>query len=107
MVDAKTLVNTLGKQGFIDFVTKSPKNGQTEFERKYCGIKGRVRWRTCGKCGKWVISNYISTPCKCAKVRQSKAPDYRPNFNVGLGYWVESRSEEKRVAKSLGLVESA
>lgn len=40
------------------------------------------------------------------QVSYGKLADFRPSFNLGLGCWVESRSEERRIAKSMGLEEA-
>lgn len=105
MISAQDLLNRVGKRKFIEITSRLSPNGKTGHDRSR-GIKGRVRFRMCEH-GTWIIDNYEPKPClKCVPVRATKGKDFRPYFNVGLGHWVESRSEEKKVAKSLGLTEA-
>ncbi len=105
-MNAVDMIHTMGKKGFVDTVMNSQKNGQTGAQRER-GIKGRIKYRQCEH-RVWVIDNYEYKGCeKCdGKPKQTKAKDFRAGFNVGLGCWVNSRSEEKRIAKGMGLVEA-
>lgn len=106
MISAEQMIEKVGKEKFVEMVTNSPKNGKTGAEKDR-GIKGRRKFRMCQH-GNWVIENYKPKQCpKCVPDIQTKPKDFRPGFNIGLGYWVESRQEEKQVAKSLGLREAA
>jgi hypothetical protein len=104
MISAEQMIDKVGKDKFVEMVTHSQKNGQTGAEKDR-GIKGRRKFRMCEH-GTWVIENYEPRHCsKCVPEVVTKPKDFRAGFNIGLGYWVESRSEEKAVAKSLGLIE--
>jgi hypothetical protein len=104
MISAEQMIDKVGKAKFIEMAVNSPRNGKTGAEKDR-GIKGRRKFRMCEH-GTWVIENYEPKPCvKCVPEIATKSKDFRAGFNAGLGYWVESRSEEKAVAKSLGLVE--
>jgi len=105
MMTTDQMIQRFGKRGFLELAANSPKNGKTGHEKDR-GIKGRRRFKMCEH-GVWVIENYEPKKClKCIPESWTKPIDFKPGFNIGLGCWVESRSEEKRVAKSLGLVEA-
>ena len=106
MIDKTQLIDKLGKQGFKDFVVNNRSNQPTGHD-KTRGIRGRIRWQRCEH-GNWTIENYEPKRCeKCHGVsRISKSPDFRPYFNIGLGAYVESRSEEKKLAKAKNYVEA-
>ena len=107
MIDKKDLIAKLGKKGFTDFVTQHKSNQPTGHDRQR-GIKGRIRWSRCQH-GTWVIDNYEPKSCeRCTGewTKHSKPRDFSPYFNIGLGAYVESRSEEKKLAKSKGYVEA-
>lgn len=104
MISAEQMIEKVGKQKFVEMAVHSPKNGKTGAEQDR-GIKGRRKFRMCEH-GTWVIENYEPKTCaKCVPEVVTKPKDFRAGFNIGLGYWVESRAEEKQIAKSLGLVE--
>lgn len=106
MITADQMIQKYGKQKFVEIVKNSPKNGRTGAEKER-GIKGRVRFRRCEH-GVWIIDNYEPKPCsECVPESSSKSKEFRPGFNIGLGCWVESRSEEKKIAKRLGMIEAA
>ena len=100
MIEAKELVKKMGKKKFIEFATHS-QSKQTgaylERQRRW----GKASERYCTTCHGW-----FKDACKCHKDSRTKNPDFQPYFNIGLGCYVESRSEEKRVAKTKGLREA-
>lgn len=106
MIDKTELIDKLGKKGFVDFVSRNKSNQPTGFD-KTRGIRGRVRHRMCEH-GTWTIKDYLPQPCdKCNKVpKNTKSKEFKPYFNIGLGAFVESRSEEKQKAKSLNYEEA-
>jgi hypothetical protein len=106
MIDKTQLLEKLGKKGFEQFVTHNRSNQPTGHD-KTKGIRGRVRWRRCEH-GVYVIDNYVVKGCAaCSGIpKNSKAKDFKPYFNIGLGAFVESRSEEKSLAKAKGYVEA-
>lgn len=106
MIDKQDLIDKLGKRGAVEFMQNHRSNQPTGFDRTR-GIKGRIRHRRCEH-GIWVIQDYEPKRCvKChGKPKNTKSKDFRPYFNMGLGAYVESRSEEKKLAKSLGLGEA-
>ena len=94
----------MGKSDATKLAVQSQGRNKTAAQRDR-GIKGRIRYRRCEH-GVWVIDDYKPKKCgKCIPGDVSR-PEFTPYFNAGLGHWVESRSEEKRCAKSLGLVEA-
>lgn len=103
---AGDLIKKFGKKKATEMMVHSPKNGRTGAEKDR-GIKGRVRYRLCPH-SVWIIENYEIKECyECSnRPRDTKAPDFKPGFNIGLGAWVESRSEERKIAKALRLVEA-
>lgn len=105
-LSADQMIEAYGKEKFAEMVKNSPKNGPTGAERDR-GIKGRVKFRYCQH-GVALIDNYEPTKgcIKCQPEGYTKPKDFRPGFNIGLGYYVESRSEEKAIAKRLGLTEA-
>ena len=107
MIDKEKLISKLGKRGFTEFVANNKSNEPTGYDRTR-GIRGRVRFRMCEH-GKWVIEEYVPKVCKkCQGVqsKQTKGRDFKPYFNLGLGAFVESRQEERSLAKSKGYVEA-
>lgn len=107
MMSAEQIIDKFGKKKFLEMAHNQP-NGRTGAQKDR-GIKGRIKFRYCEH-GTCLIDNYEpQKPCgKCHDIEevQTKSKDFRPYFNAGLGYYVESRSEEKRCAKMLGLVEA-
>lgn len=105
MMTFEQMKKKMGTKKAIDTVTHCRRNGPTGADRDR-GVKGRVRYRMCEH-GTFIIENYEPKICeKCIPEVRTKGKDFQPYFNIGLGAWVESRSEEKRVAKSKGLVEA-
>lgn len=107
MIDKSTLIKKLGKKGFTEFVTNNRSNQPTGHDKQR-GIRGRVKWSRCQH-GTWVIENYEPKTCEqCTGewTKHSKSRDFKPYFNIGLGAFVESRSEEKRIARQKGYVEA-
>lgn len=100
------LVKSMGKAKALKFMQENRSTEKTGFD-KTRGIKGRIRYRCCEH-GTWVIDDYKERPClKCMGVGlYLKRKEFVPYFNVGLGAYVESRSEEKRAAKQMGLTEA-
>lgn len=103
---AAKMVEKMGKQAFVNMAMQTNKNEKTGYE-KTKGIRGRIKHRLCPH-KVWVIENYEARPCaQCSGMpKGTKAKAFRPYFNQGLGAFVSSRSEEKRIAKSMGLVEA-
>jgi hypothetical protein len=103
------LVQTMGKQKASEFIVQNRSANKTAHEESR-GIKGRIKSRYCGGCRKWVIEKYEyvghGEPC-VDRPASTKSKEFKPYFNMGLGCYVESRSEERRVAKSKGLIEAA
>jgi hypothetical protein len=98
------MCKTMGKAKATRMAVECQGKNRTKAQNER-GIKGRVRFRMCDH-GTWIIDNYVAKKCvKCVPSDISR-PEFTPYFNAGLGHWVESRSEEKRCAKSLGLVEA-
>ena len=106
MMTYEQIVKKMGKKKAVEFITENRSNENTAHE-KTRGIRGRVRFRRCEH-RVWVIDNYEAKPClKCMGVGVNLKPkEFKPYFNVGLGAFVESRGEEKRLAKSMGLQEA-
>ena len=106
MIDKQTLIDRMGKQKAAEFMAQNRSDQPTAFD-KTRGIRGRVKFRRCEH-GVYVIDNYEPKPCAgCIGTPiNTKSKDFKPYFNVGLGAYVESRSEERRYAKKMGLVEA-
>lgn len=106
MMTFDQIVKKYGKKKAVEFVAENRSGEKTGYD-KTRGIRGRVRFRRCEH-GIWTIDNYQQKPClKCMGVGINLKPrEFKPYFNVGLGAFVESRSEEKRLAKNIGLVEA-
>ena len=105
IIDKQQLIDRLGKQKAVEFMTQNRSNQPTGHD-KTKGIRGRVRWSMCEH-GNWVISDYKPTPClKCVKRGPAKSREFKPYFNMGLGAYVESRQDEKKLAKKMGLIEN-
>lgn len=108
--DAQSLAESMGKKKFAEMVVNSPKNGDPAYvkrDRPYWG-KGKVLAKICPH-GKMTVRDgipYEKCPSCGSETPITKLRDFQPGFNIGLGHYVESRSEEKRIAKSLGLTEA-
>lgn len=101
-------VKRYGKTRTEAMIKAMPKNGKTGAEKDR-GIKGRIKCSYCADCHAWIVENYEfkghAPGFRCTE-RRTKDKDFKPTFNVGLGAFVESRSEERKLAKSLGLEET-
>lgn len=106
MITKHDMMRKLGKRKFKEMVVHSQR-GLTGAEREKLHRWGKAKSRMCEH-GIWIIENYeyVGGCKRCVPESNGKLKDYEPNFNIGLGCWVESRSEEKRIAKSMGLVEA-
>lgn len=101
------LVEKIGKKAFVEMAMQKNTNERTPAEKDR-GVRGRVKWNMCEH-GVTMIDNFEATGNHCYTchgMRRTKAQEFKPYFNQGLGVMVHSRSEEKRVAKSMGLVEA-
>ena len=109
MIEGAALLKQMGKKKFTEFVTHSQK-GETGAQRQRRRRFGRGRtYIAYCKHGKKVIYDFEPTnACKACigETGHTKSKDFQPYFNIGLGCFVESRSEEKRVARQKGLVEA-
>ena len=106
MIDKQTLIDRMGKAKASEFMANSRSNQPTGNDKER-GIRGRVRWRRCEH-GVYVIDDYVVKGCTaCQEVRKNSKPrEFKPYFNIGLGAYVESRSEEKSLAKAKGYTEA-
>ena len=107
MIDKQTLIDRLGKQGAKEFMMNNRSNQPTAFD-KTRGIRGRIKFRRCEH-GVYVIDNYEAKRCEDCHgkaARDTKAKDFKSYFNIGLGAYVESRSEEKTLARQKNYVEA-
>ena len=108
MITIDQIEKKLGKQKATEFVKNNIGSGKTKAQKDR-GIRGRLKDQYCGTCRSWFRKNYEwvghKEPCveTGAEIRIKK---FKPYFNIGLGCFVESRSEEKSTAKKLGLVEA-
>lgn len=100
------MVQKMGKDAFVRMASQRNTNEKTGAEKDR-GIKGRIKFKMCSH-RVWVIENYEAKPCaECMGVpRGTKSKDFKPYFNQGLGAFVSSRSDEKRIAKQMGLTEA-
>lgn len=106
IVEKERIIEKIGKEGFKRFVMNNRSNQPTGHDRTK-GIRGRVRWSRCEH-GVWVVEDYEPRSCPhCQEKRgNTKTPDFKPYFNIGLGAYVESRSDERKLAKAKGYVEA-
>jgi hypothetical protein len=107
MIDKMDLIQRLGKPRATQFMIQNRSNQPTGFD-KTRGIRGRIKNRSCQH-GVTTIDNYLETGDVCDKCntgRPTKSKDFKPYFNIGLGAYVESRQEEKKLAKTLNYVEA-
>lgn len=104
---ASESLEKMGKEKFLQMASQTNQNEKPLSARD--GGKGRIKAKFCGGCRVWFIENYTwlghGSPCT-EKAPPTKAKEFKPYFNQGLGHFVTSRSEEKRIAKSMGLVEA-
>ena len=99
MITACDMMEKMGKDAFIKFVGNSRGSGDRQVDVERRKSPGRIKHRQCQH-GTWVIENYESRNCpKCHVSRDTKSRDFEPHFNLGLGCYVESKSEMNRIAK--------
>lgn len=106
-IEYQTIINKLGKEKATEFIKESRLNQPTGADRER-GIRGRIRFNICGH-GVVKIDEYEPTGNHCVKcdgMLVTKPKEFKPYFNIGLGCFVESRQDEKRAAKSKGLIEN-
>lgn len=103
MIEARDMLQKMGKKKFVDFVARN-QSGERILDIQKRRRWGRnVKFKKCEH-GVWVIDNYKPYFCsKCVEIA-TKPPDFHPHFNVGLGGWVESKSDMKKAAKMKGLI---
>lgn len=105
--ESSAILEKVGKKAFVEMAMQRNTNEKSGAEQDR-GIRGRVKWRMCGH-GVTIIDNFEFTG-KCCLVcdgnRRTKAQEFKPYFNQGLGVFVTSRSHEKQTAKKMGMVEA-
>lgn len=107
-ISVDQIESKLGKKGFADFVVNNRSREKTKAEKDR-GVRGRLKWRMCEH-GVETVNNFKATGNHCDACHgmiQTKTKEFKPYFNIGLGVFVESRSDEKKSAKKLGLIEAA
>lgn len=103
MIDAVDLKNRLGNKKFSEFVCSQQKGETIGQKKKRRRWGANVRFRMCEH-GNWIIDNYKPKRCsKCHVYRETKGRDFEPHFNLGLGCYVESKSDMLAAAKSKGM----
>jgi hypothetical protein len=108
VIPANEMLDKMGKKKFVEMVTNSQKGetGAQRQQRRRFG-KGKTCMAICVH-GKVTVRNFEPTgECdSCSSSKSTKLPEFQPYFNAGLGGWVESRSDERQAARSLGLQEA-
>jgi len=102
------LIKRFGKRGFVKFAVNHRNTREmTGAERAHSRRWGKnVKAKMCEH-GVWVIDNYKTKKCElCFPETRTKPRDFVPYFNLGLGAYVESRSDEKKCAKRMNLEET-
>ena len=106
MRTAHELIATMGKKKFVEFASAQQKGRRMlEIERRRGLGKGRIFSKYCVH-GKQLIRDFEEFETCNKWVEYSgdmKLPDFEPHFNIGLGCYIESKSEMKRVAKQQGM----
>lgn len=102
MITANDMMAKMGKEKFIEYVGRgrgSQGSGERQFDVERRKSRGRIKHRQCQH-GVWVLENYEPKRCgKCIPETRTKGKDFEPHFNLGLGCFVETRSEMNRIAK--------
>ena len=109
MIEAHQIIKKLGKRGFRDFVIGNKSHSETGAERQHRRRfgKGRVLMAYCEHGIKTVDNYELTGLCmKCKSIVRTQSGEFHPYFNVGLGAFVESRSDERSAAKRMGLQEA-
>lgn len=107
MIPAQQLMAKMGKKKFVEFATRSCGRGETGAQKAHRRRFGtNIKHKMCEH-KVWIIENYKYKGCaKCIGKQSTKPRDFVPYFNVGLGAYVESRSDERRAARIMGLREA-
>src|SRR3990167_9397145 len=98
------MVRKLGKKKFVEFVTHS-RSGETMAERRRKTRWGTPKMTMCSH-GVWIVEDYKPNgKCKvCNRAHKvTKLPNFEPHFNLGLGGWIESRSDLNRIVRETGV----
>lgn len=104
MIEAHDLLEKVGPRKFHEIVVNGQR-GKTVKEMSR-GIRGRVKYSFCGH-GVETINNYEYTGNVCDKCNpevRTTGRNFEAHFNVGLGAWVESKSEMNKLAKKKGMI---
>lgn len=106
MKTAVEMIQQMGKKKFVEMASKRvPGKRMIDIERRRRIGHGRIFSKYCVH-GKQLIKNFQPfEECeKCVEFPVSdKLPDFEPHFNIGLGCYVESRSDMRKAARTQGL----
>lgn len=107
MIEATEMLAKMGKKKFVEMATHSQK-GETmaQREKRTRWGKGLKLFQICEHNKVTIRRGKFTHECGvCDKgYRATKSVDFQPHFNMGLGCYVESKSEMKRLAKERGMV---
>lgn len=108
MITSDEMIAKVGKKKFADIVTHSQRGetGAQRQKRKRWG-KGTTLFAICKHDKVTVRDGEPTKECKaCLGDHNTNLKEFTPYFNIGLGCWVESRQDERRAARSMGLQEA-
>jgi len=106
MIPFQDMVKKYGKSKAVEMAVHSQRGETGAQKARKVRFGTNLKHKLCEH-GIWIVENYKVRAChQCEIGRQTKLNDFKPYFNIGLGGLVESRSDEKRSAKALGLVEA-
>lgn len=106
MIPAEKMIEKMGKSSFAEFATRQKGKRLVDHEKSRRWGRGTVNFRICEH-NKVTIRNGRETkecnPCQ-SSTGVTKTKDFEPHFNLGLGGYVESKSDMNRAAKQAGLI---
>lgn len=106
MIEATDIIQKIGKRKFAEMATQQKGRRMLDLEKTRRWGRGKTVFQICQH-GKVTIRNCEPTKeCRvCLKSTEiTKLPDFEPHFNLGLGCYVESKSEMRKAAKQKGLI---
>lgn len=106
MIEAAELRQKLGKEKFVQFTLQHANKGERIIDIQRRRRFGRnIKHKRCEH-GVWIIKDYEPQVCeKCFGKLSTQFKSFEPYFDQGLGCFIESKCERKRIMKERGVID--
>lgn len=106
MIEATEMLARMGKKKFIEMASHPKGETVAQREHRTRWGKGTKLFQICEHHKVTIRGGKLTHECKVCErnYRVTKSIDFQPHFNMGLGCYVESKSEMKRIAKERGMI---